>query len=100
MLQPHSLLWHYLWLGPHILQVGLAVWLVRRGLHKVLPVFTAYLLFEGLNNFTLYAMDILPSVTVQTFWRSCCVGLVVRSEEHTSELQSLAYLVCRLLLAK
>src|SRR5687767_15378002 len=28
------------------------------------------------------------------------VGLPVRSEEHTSELQSLAYLVCRLLLEK
>src|SRR2546425_9745628 len=28
------------------------------------------------------------------FWKSC------RSEEHTSELQSLAYLVCRLLLEK
>src|SRR5687767_15378475 len=27
-------------------------------------------------------------------------GLVPRSEEHTSELQSLAYLVCRLLLEK
>src|SRR3989441_3749566 len=27
-------------------------------------------------------------------------GIVVRSEEHTSELQSLAYLVCRLLLEK
>src|SRR3989441_4203466 len=27
-------------------------------------------------------------------------GLKVRSEEHTSELQSLAYLVCRLLLEK
>src|SRR2546425_9042724 len=27
-------------------------------------------------------------------------GPVVRSEEHTSELQSLAYLVCRLLLEK
>src|SRR2546425_6792999 len=27
-------------------------------------------------------------------------GLVSRSEEHTSELQSLAYLVCRLLLEK
>src|SRR5205823_13489526 len=27
-------------------------------------------------------------------------GLAVRSEEHTSELQSLAYLVCRLLLEK
>src|SRR5712672_1272909 len=30
----------------------------------------------------------------------CCVELSVRSEEHTSELQSLAYLVCRLLLEK
>src|SRR5205823_13576390 len=28
------------------------------------------------------------------------VAIVVRSEEHTSELQSLAYLVCRLLLEK
>src|SRR2546425_9509999 len=28
------------------------------------------------------------------------VALIVRSEEHTSELQSLAYLVCRLLLEK
>src|SRR2546425_9269571 len=27
-------------------------------------------------------------------------GLAVRSEEHTSELQSLAYIVCRLLLEK
>src|SRR3989441_8930547 len=27
-------------------------------------------------------------------------GIVMRSEEHTSELQSLAYLVCRLLLEK
>src|SRR5205823_9856231 len=29
-----------------------------------------------------------------------CVTWIKRSEEHTSELQSLAYLVCRLLLAK
>src|SRR2546425_1663470 len=29
-----------------------------------------------------------------------CVEIVRRSEEHTSELQSLAYLVCRLLLEK
>src|SRR2546425_6900771 len=29
-----------------------------------------------------------------------CPDLVRRSEEHTSELQSLAYLVCRLLLEK
>src|SRR5205823_11798507 len=29
-----------------------------------------------------------------------CAALRIRSEEHTSELQSLAYLVCRLLLEK
>src|SRR2546423_6561352 len=29
-----------------------------------------------------------------------CGALALRSEEHTSELQSLAYLVCRLLLEK
>src|SRR3989441_5808152 len=31
-------------------------------------------------------------------WRIVYVDVDVRSEEHTSELQSLAYLVCRLLL--
>src|SRR2546423_14432719 len=32
--------------------------------------------------------------------RGCNAGAAGRSEEHTSELQSLAYLVCRLLLEK
>src|SRR5205823_15003343 len=32
--------------------------------------------------------------------RATVVGRVLRSEEHTSELQSVAYLVCRLLLEK
>src|SRR5687767_15358158 len=31
---------------------------------------------------------------------SCSISALIRSEEHTSELQSLAYLVCRLLLEK
>src|SRR5205823_14221375 len=33
-------------------------------------------------------------------WNASSAGLSSRSEEHTSELQSLAYLVCRLLLEK
>src|SRR5205823_13084331 len=32
--------------------------------------------------------------------RRCATARSIRSEEHTSELQSLAYLVCRLLLEK
>src|SRR3989441_3794896 len=35
-----------------------------------------------------------------TTQRGCASGPPTRSEEHTSELQSLAYLVCRLLLEK
>jgi hypothetical protein len=77
MLQAHSFLWHYLWLAPEILQLGLAVLLIRRGLHKLFPVFLTYLFFEALEEFTLYAMDILPSVTWETFWRAFCVGLVI-----------------------
>src|SRR5205823_8765854 len=38
---------------------------------------------------------------VQTYWQRMSTSLAgSRSEEHTSELQSLAYLVCRLLLEK
>src|SRR2546425_6657942 len=36
----------------------------------------------------------------ETYAEDTCAHRVRRSEEHTSELQSLAYLVCRLLLEK
>jgi len=79
MLQAHSILWHYLWLAPEVLQLILAAWLVRRGMHKLYPVFLAYLLYEAVEEFTLYAMDILPSVTWETYWRALCIGLVIKS---------------------
>src|SRR5205823_14941412 len=37
---------------------------------------------------------------LETWYGITGIGAVYRSEEHTSELQSLAYLVCRLLLEK
>jgi hypothetical protein len=76
MLQPHSFLWHYLWLGPHLLQVGLAVILWRRGFHKQFPIFFVYLIFESIEQSTLYVMDVLPSVSIATWWRAACLGLV------------------------
>src|SRR2546425_2963570 len=41
---------------------------------------------------------VAPGVLVPVL--SFAAGTLLRSEEHTSELQSLAYLVCRLLLEK
>ncbi len=78
MLQPHSFLWHYLWLAPNILQAALAALLWRRGLHRQFPVFFAYLIFGALSKFMLYGMDVLPSISVRTYWFAFCVGLVVQ----------------------
>src|SRR6185437_17099017 len=56
--------------------------------------------------YTLSLHDALPISTTRTgssSVRSCATTSAwrpARSEEHTSELQSLAYLVCRLLLEK
>src|SRR3712207_8040368 len=41
-----------------------------------------------------------PAVASPGPWRWWLLGLPLRSEEHTSELQSRQYLVCRLLLEK
>src|SRR2546425_8859788 len=57
-----------------------------------------------LNTFRLmahHASSVAPVVTFYGTLREGALDLKLRrSEEHTSELQSLAYLVCRLLLEK
>src|SRR2546425_3800328 len=53
------------------------------------------------SNFWNYATMVNPPIhVVVEHGRVTLTGVVNRSEEHTSELQSLAYLVCRLLLEK
>jgi hypothetical protein len=79
MLYPHSLLWHYLWLGPGFLLLGLAFISWRRGLHRIFPAFFAYLLFEGIQDLTLCVLDVAPRVTPLSYWRSVVVGLVIES---------------------
>src|SRR2546425_9377237 len=44
--------------------------------------------------------SVIPSSLLARFWSRKALPARTRSEEHTSELQSLAYLVCRLLLEK
>src|SRR5205823_8344031 len=45
-------------------------------------------------------LQLAGCVTLGLFFAGIVVPSFLRSEEHTSELQSLAYLVCRLLLEK
>src|SRR2546423_4539982 len=68
-------------------------------LHDALPI------SEPTHDFTVrtafvYAWPEGMPRSAHTAGRSCLRTKAVRSEEHTSELQSLAYLVCRLLLEK
>jgi len=78
MLYPHSLLWHYLWVGPHVIQLCLAVIIWKRGLYRRSPVFLLYIVYEGLESLTLYGMDISPAlVSDLTWWRADYVGWAV-----------------------
>ena len=79
MLYPHSLLWHYLWLGPGFLLLGLALLSWRRGLHRIVPAFFSYLIFEAIYASTLWALDVSPAVSNDTYWRSDITALSIES---------------------
>jgi len=79
MLRAHTFLWHYLWLAPEALQLGLAVVLYRRGLHRKFPAFFTYCIYEALEAFTLYALDVLPSVGSKAWWVAFSVGLIIEA---------------------
>jgi hypothetical protein len=79
MLQPHSFLWHYLWLAPCVLLAGLALAMWRRGLHKEFPAFFCYAIIEAAGGVLTYAMDVSPSVSATTYWRSSFSFLVVEA---------------------
>src|SRR3712207_7766955 len=56
---------------------------------------------EMLNkNCTLTKEDLIPKITIDSTLNINDISEKFRSEEHTSELQSRQYLVCRLLLEK
>jgi hypothetical protein len=75
---PHSALWHYLWIAPHVLQVAILVIMVRRSLHRQFPMFFAYTIWEVAQGTTLFTLDHLP-VSAYAYWAVDMGGLVVSS---------------------
>ncbi|MFZ0996622.1 MAG: hypothetical protein WAO17_00325, partial [Candidatus Sulfotelmatobacter sp.] len=55
----------------------MAVFIWRLGLYRSFPVFLTYLIFEAVEEFTLYGLDVLPSVSPQVFWRAYCAGRII-----------------------
>src|SRR2546425_8691286 len=82
--------------------------MIRRPPRSTLFPYTTLFRSDGLPNYTLRTVPTIiagqnsqNAISLnQAVGISPGSGTVYRSEEHTSELQSLAYLVCRLLLEK
>jgi hypothetical protein len=68
-MQPHSFLWHYLWIAPHALQFVIAIIMVRRGLWREFPVFFAYTLFQIVEEGALFVLDHKAAVSGDDYWR-------------------------------
>jgi hypothetical protein len=79
MLYPHSLLWHYLWVGPDVLLLVLALLICRRQLNKLFPAFLVYIVFEGMQGLTLYVLDLAPGVSAELYWRAGVAFLVMEA---------------------
>src|ERR1700678_497059 len=79
MLRAHSLLWHYLFVAPNVLLLILAVVMWRRKLQKRYPVFLVFAVVSAVEQLTVYAADVIPSVTAETFWRVLSAGFLAEA---------------------
>src|SRR3712207_8580806 len=66
-------------------------------LHDALPILNAIFASNCIQSFVI---QVIMQVLLNQLKRICKPNRKFRSEEHTSELQSRQYLVCRLLLEK
>ncbi len=78
MLQAHSPLWHYLWVGPNVFLLCLGVILVfKRKSRNDLPAFLAFCFLASISELILYAADIIPTVTPEEFWFTDWAAIIV-----------------------
>src|SRR2546430_4604431 len=87
------------WLQAQSLVKHLQSFLFRGG-QVAITQFRALQEMPGRNADKLARRDHARSGVGDAFGQYLCIGIVLRSEEHTSELQSQSNLVCRLLLEK
>jgi hypothetical protein len=94
MLQAHSFLWHYLWIAPNVLLLGLGVLLWRRSLHRQYPAFTAFAILGAMGQLVLYAADVLPFVSAPNFWRAYWIRLLLDAVLKIAVFAEIFFHVC------
>jgi hypothetical protein len=75
-MEPHSALWHYLWIAPHILQAVVVGIMIARGLQREFPVFLTYLAVDCAENVVLFVADHASSVSSDAYWWMMWVATV------------------------
>jgi hypothetical protein len=63
----HGLVWHYLWVAPHLLQIAVAGMVVKRKLHREFPVFLAYTIYQIVGNTALFTLDHWSTISADVF---------------------------------
>ena len=66
-MEPHSLLWHYLWIAPHLLQIPLAIVILKRKLHRDFPWFLTYTIYQILGNAVLLLLNHSPQISGKSY---------------------------------
>jgi hypothetical protein len=70
-------LWHYLWITPHLLLIGVLVAIWRKKLVGQFPVFFAYVAEEVIQFLVLYPMTQMPWVSGYTYLKFDAVALTI-----------------------
>ena len=74
---PHSPLWHYLWVAPHILQVVIVIMMWRRGLVRKFPMFITYTITEIVQGGVLFFADHSASVSIYRYRQSEIIFTII-----------------------
>lgn len=74
---PHSFWWHYLWIAPHVLQLVIAVTMIRRRLLHEFSMFLAYTIFQSVQSAILLVLDHSSAISATQYWNTAWVGLLI-----------------------
>src|SRR5690349_16095370 len=65
---PHSLLWHCLWIAPHVLTIAVVWLLVRDRQAKEFPFFLSYAILQVIEQPILFMADHSSRVSATGYW--------------------------------
>lgn len=79
MLQAHSFLWDYLWVGPNVLLLFLAFLIRKRDSSSHFAAFMVFAVVSGIGGIVVFCADIAPFISARNYWFITWAELVIES---------------------